>query len=81
MSIIDSAKEWLFGTAIKKGVVSAAKLVVSYAVAHGIKLSFAIGGVVIDTTSEAAMVLAINSGLAVLRNWLKFKWPKTFGWM
>jgi hypothetical protein len=81
MTIIDSAKEWLFGIAIKKAVVSAAKLIVSYAISHGIKVVCSVNGVAIDTTDEAAMVLALNTGLGMLRNFLKVKWPKSFGWL
>ena len=81
MSILDPVKRWVLGIGLKKGVVSAAKLLVSYAVAHGIKLSVVVHGVEIDTTNEAAMVVAINSGLAVVRNWLKVKHPKAFGWL
>ncbi len=78
MSIIDPVKKWIVGIGLKKGVVSAAKLIVSYAIAHGLKASFIIGGIGIDITDEAAMVVAINSGLAVLKNWLKVKWPEKF---
>lgn len=81
MSIIDPVKKWIVGIALKKGVVSAAKLIVSYAIAHGLKITFAIGGVIIDTTNEAAMTVAINSGLAVLRNFLKVRFPKQCGWL
>ena len=78
---MEPIKKWLFGIALKKGIVSAAKLIVSWAVAQGVKLSFSIGGVLIDTTNEAVMVVAINSLLTVLRNFLKTKYPKTFGWL
>jgi len=81
MDIMEPIKKWLFGIALKKGIVSAAKLIVSWAVAQGVKLSFSIGGVLIDTTNEAVMVVAINSLLTVLRNFLKTKYPKTFGWL
>lgn len=80
MSIIDSVKGWVFGIALKKGIKSAAKLIVSFAVAHGIKLSVAVHGVAINTTDEAGLVVAINSGLKVLFNWIKVKWPK-FSWL
>lgn len=82
MALLDPVKKFLFGIALKKGVVSAAKLMVSYAIAHGIKLSVTLpNGIAIDTTSEAGMVIAINSGLTVLCNWLKQKWPEKFGWL
>lgn len=81
MSIIDSAKVWLFGIALKKGIVSAAKLIVAYAMAHGINISFSAYGVTIDTTSEAAMTVALNSVLTMVKNWLKLKYPGKFGWL
>lgn len=81
MDILAPVKNWILSVAIKKGVLSAAKLVVSFAIAHGIKLSVVVGGVIIDTSSEAAMVVAINSGLKVFFNWLKIKYPEKFGWL
>ncbi len=81
MSIGDTVKAWVFGIALKKAVVSASKLLVSWAISHGITVAFSVGGIVIDTTNEGAMVLAINSGLTVVRNWLKTKYPTRFGWL
>lgn len=81
MSIIDSAKEWIFNIALKKAIVSASKLIVAFAVSHGIKIVCSLGSVVINTTDEAAMIVAINSGLTMLRNWLKIKYPTKFGWL
>ena len=81
MNIIDTAKGWLFSIALKKGVVSAAKLLVAWAIAHGIKFAVVVNGVSIDLQNEAVMIVAINSGLTILRNFLKVKYPKIFGWM
>lgn len=81
MSISDTIKNWLWSIAIKKGVVSAAKLLVAFAIAHGIKLVVVIHGISIDLQNEAVMIVAINSGLTVLRNFLKIKYPKVFGWL
>mgnify|MGYP001574369670 CR=1 FL=1 len=81
MGITDTVKDWLWSIAIKKGVVSAAKLLVAFALAHGIKLVVVVQGVTIDLQNEAIMIVAINSGLTVLRNFLKTKYPKWFGWM
>jgi len=81
MPIVDTVKNWLWGIALKKGVISAAKLLVAYAISHGVKLMVVVHGITIDTTNEAAMVIAINSGLTILRNFLKTKYPKIFGWM
>lgn len=83
MNIIDQvenkAKEWLLKVALAKGVKSAAKLIVSYCATKGIIFVGTVFGVVIDTGSlgsiEAALTLAINSALAVVRNWAKHKWP------
>ena len=80
MNIGDTIKNWVFGIALKKGVVSAAKLLVAWAIAKGVSVSFTINGIVVDTTNEAVMTVAINSLLTVLRNYLKVKFPKTFGW-
>lgn len=81
MNIIDTVKDWLWGIALKKGIISAAKLLVAYAISHGIKVVVVVHGVAIDTTSETAMVVAINSGLTILRNFLKTKYQKLFGWL
>jgi len=81
MSIIDTAKTWLWNIALKKGVVSAAKLLVAWAIAHGITLAVVVNGIAIDFQNEAVMIVAINSGLTILRNFLKVKYPKVFGWM
>lgn len=76
MDLLAPVKAWVLGIALKKGVLSAAKLIVSYALAHGIKLVAVVGGIAIDTTNEAAMVVAINSVLKVFFNWLKIRFPK-----
>jgi len=81
MGVIETIKTWLWTIALKKGVVSAANLIVSWAIAHGIKLAVTVHGIAIDLSSEAVMILAINSGLTVLRNFLKTKYPKVFGWL
>ena len=86
MSIIDTgvnkAKEWLFGVALKKGIVSFVKVAISYCAAHGIKLAVAIPGIgTLDTNSELALTAFINSGLTVLRNWLKVNYPNKFSFL
>ena len=85
MSIIDTgvdkAKEWLFTVALKKAVVSAAKVLVAWCIAHGVNIVATIGGMSIDTTSEAAMTVVINSLLTMVRNWAKVKFPKYCAWM
>lgn len=70
-------KEWVFGIAIKKGIISLVKVIFSYCVAHGIKVTFTIPGIgVLDTNSELALTAFINSALTVLKNWAKVKFPK-----
>jgi len=85
MSIVgkieDKVKGYVFGIALKKAVVSAAKLVVAWAVSHGVKFSANVGGVEIDLQNQAAMIVAINSGLTIVRNWLKVRYPDKFGWL
>ena len=81
MGITDTVKEWLWKIAIKKGVMSAAKLLVAFAISHGIKLVVVVQGITIDLQDEAIMIVAINSGLTILRNFLKTKFPKAFGWI
>ena len=86
MSIIDGVenkvKEWFFGVAIRKAIVSVVKLIFSYCAAHAIKISVAIPGIgVLDTNSELALTAFINSALTVLRNWAKIKYPGKFGWL
>lgn len=76
MSIIDPIKAWVFGIALKKAVASAAKLVVSYCMAKGVSVVSVIAGIPIDTTDVMVMTAAINSGLKMLFNWMKVKWPK-----
>lgn len=81
MSIIDPIKAFVLRIALKKGIVSAAKLIVSWAIVHGVKVSIPVGTLTIDTTDEAGLIVVMNSGLTMFRNWLKIKWPEKFGWL
>lgn len=81
MSLVDPIKKWLFGIALKKGILSLAKLIVSYCLANGVSFVGAIGGVQIDTSSELAITAAINTLLKMLFNLLKTKWPEKFAWL
>ena len=81
MSIIDPVKKWVLGIGLKKGAVSLAKLIVSYAASKGIAFVGTIGGIQIDLSDVLIMTAAINSALATLRNLLKVKYPKQFGWL
>jgi len=78
---MDKIKSWVLGLVMSKGVKSAAKLLVSFAVAHGIKLTATIAGIAINTTDEAAMVVAINSALKQLFAWIKGKYQGKFDWL
>jgi ethanolamine utilization microcompartment shell protein EutS len=87
MSIVDKVedkvKEFVMGVAIRKGIVSASKLVVSYCASKGIIFVGTFFGIVIDTGSlasiEAALTLGVNTLLAMLRNYLKVKFPGKIG--
>lgn len=85
MSVItnveNAVKRWIITKGIKKGIVALAKLIVSFATAKGIGLVFTYNGVSVDVKDVAVMTAVLNSGYEVLRNWLKFHWPKTFGWL
>jgi hypothetical protein len=82
MSIGDIIKGWLFKVALKKGIVSAAKLIVSYCASKGLIFVGTMFGVVIDTGNaasiEAALTLGINTLLTIVRNWLKVKFGVTW---
>ena len=86
MGIVDNVenavKKYMFGVGLKKGVTSLVKLIISYCTAKGISISVAIPGIgTLDTNSELALAAFINSGLTILRNWAKTKWPKKFAWL
>jgi hypothetical protein len=81
MSIIDPVKKWMFGIALKKGVLSLAKLLFSYISAKGITIVGSMGGVAVDLSSELAIVATINTLLKVFFNWLKTTYPEKFGWL
>lgn len=81
MSLTETAKKWILGIALKKAVVSAAKFIASYAVAKGIGFSLTLNGTPINAQDEVGVAIALNSGLTVLRNWLKVKYPEKCGWL
>ena len=74
-------KEWLWSIAIKKSVISLAKLIVSFAIANGISAVFSIGDIKFNLRDVVMMAAALNSLLTILRNYLKIKFPKVFGWL
>lgn len=80
-NIENAAKKWILAKGIKKGAVSLAKLIVSYAAAHGISFVGKIGGITIDLNDVLVMTAAINAALATLRNWLKVTYPGKFDYL
>lgn len=56
----------------KKGVVYAVNLAAGYLAVYGVDLG---------PKEKAALVLLASSGLAMLRNTLKNRYPDTFGWL
>jgi len=81
MDVLAPVKKFILGIAVKKGVLSLSKLIVSYCLAKGVSFVGVIGGIAIDTNSELAITAAINTALKVAFNWLKTKWPDKFGWL
>ena len=83
MSISDSVKKWIFTIALKKSIVSASKLIVSYCATKGLIFVGTMFGVVVDTGNaasiEAALTLGINTLLTMVRNWIKVKF--NIGWL
>lgn len=81
----DAVKKFVVNIAIKKAVVSAAKLIVSYCATKGLIFVGTFFGVVVDTGSvesiQAALTLGINSILTMIRNYAKTKWPAKFSWL
>ena len=65
---------WLWQVAVKKAVSRGVQLVIAFLSAKGLDSL----GVKID---EAQLTLAIFAGIEFLRNWLKIKLPKQFGWL
>lgn len=78
MGLIDKAKNWLFGRALKKAAVQVAIGAASFAAAKkGMTESYGIN-LEIDPDAMAVGLLGLfNIG----RNWLKVKMPKVFGWL
>jgi len=78
MGIIDKVtapvKKWIVTRAIGKAVKKVAQLAVAYAASHGLaKYGF--------TGGEAEVTAGIFAVLEVVRNGLKVKFPKYFGWL
>lgn len=69
-------KEFITGIMIKKGIKSAVKLILSAVASVGVVNALKVSGVEIHIDQvqlEAGLTVAINSGLEMLRNYLKQK--------
>lgn len=73
MSIIDKVEkkvvEWLFGKAVKKAITKGVTLLVAWVMGLGLQQY----GIEINQEAFTAGVYMI---LEVIRNWIKFKFPK-----
>ena len=73
-------KRFFVGVVMKKVVLSASKLIVSFAVAHGIKLIAGYDGLTINIQDEAGMVVLFNTGLKAFEHYLSHKFP-SLAWL
>ena len=68
-------QEWIAGIAIKKAITSAVKLIISIVTATALTGQLENVGVKIDPIQLYAwLTVLINSGLTILRNFLKIKY-------
>ncbi len=81
MDIVEPIKKWLFTVALKKAIVKLAQLIVAWAIAKGIFVSFTIYGIKIDFANVEVMTAALLSISEIVRNYLKVKFPKYFSWL
>ncbi len=79
--IENKVKEWIFTVALKKAIIRLAQLIVSWAVANKIVFKAVIFGIPIDLSNVEVMTGALMMLSEILRNWLKIKFPKYFGWL
>jgi hypothetical protein len=66
--------EWIWQKGVVKGVSIVVRIVVAWLGAIGLE-KFGI------TINQEVLTLALVGVLEVLRNMLKTKWPKYFGWL
>jgi hypothetical protein len=80
MSIINDVenkvKEWLLTIALKKAIVRIAQLIISFFAAKGITIVY--NGSPLDVNTLTTILLGV---LEIIRNFLKTKFPKYFGWL
>lgn len=70
-------QEFIMGIMVKKGIKSAVKLAVSFLTSVAVVNALQGFGVNIQIDAgqlEIALTLAVNTGLEMLRNWLKVKY-------
>lgn len=83
--MIDKIKEligkWVITKGLKKGAIVVAQAIVSFAIANKISFVGEIYGVKIDLSNVEVMTACVLYLLEVLRNFLKTRFPKQFGWL
>ena len=74
MGIMDSAKQWLVGVALKKAVANGAKVGAAMVATYATKLGAEQYGVKIDSIAlESGMVVGFTALIEFVRNFLKTK--------
>ena len=80
MGIVDSAKQWLFSIAVKKGLKRGVQVAVALLVSKGIVTKAQTYGVTIDPDQLlAAGTVALTGAFESFRNYLKVK--KGLSWL
>jgi len=81
MGITETVKEWLWKVMFKKVVVRIATAIVAYAIAHGLNFTGNVAGIPIDISNVDAMTAALFVAFDQVKDFLKIKFPKVFGWL
>jgi len=68
-------------TGLTKGCRYIAKLIVAFALSHGIAFAGTINGIDVDLRSEVVIGGLLNYIIIVVANALKVKYPKWFWWI
>lgn len=77
MDLLKPIKDWVWSIAVKKGIKSLVKLVVAFFTAGAIAPILGQLGITVDQNAlQLGLTALINSGLEVLRNYVKTK----LGW-
>lgn len=72
---MDSIKRFFLSVVVKKMTMSAAKLIATFAVTHGLTLAASYGGYKLDIQDQAGIAVLINTGLKGLLHTLSHKFP------